>query len=168
MHHRVILGIDPGSRATGFGVLEQRGSGLHCIQAGVVRTQKTSCLATRLDAIYKGILRVIDLHHPKVAAVENVFHSNNAKSALVLGHARGAAMLAAVHRGLEVFEYTPMEVKAAVVGYGRAEKNQVQQMVRVILGLAANPPQDAADALAVAICHAHASTLCCSSLKAKG
>ncbi len=155
MRQGPVLGIDPGSRATGYGILRHTGSGLACVHAGVVRTGGCRCLAERLDKIYSGILRVIDRFHPETAAVEEVFQSINPKSALVLGHARGAAMLAAVHRGLEIFEYSPMEIKLAVVGYGRAEKVQVQQMVKVILGLSGVPPQDAADALAVAICHAH-------------
>ncbi len=107
----------------------------------------------RLMAIFQGISKKIEEFSPDAVAVEEIFFSMNARSALVLGHARGAALLAAANHGLPVHEYSPSEVKNAVVGYGRAEKRQVQQMVRLILGLAQPPPQDAADALAVAICH---------------
>lgn len=159
MHQRLILGIDPGSRATGFGVVEKRGAALQCVTAGVIRTSRESCLARRLGAIYQGVAGVIEEYGPGEVAVEEVFQAKNPRSALILGHARGAAILAAANRGLEVFEYTPMEVKSAVVGYGRAEKSQVQHMVTVILGLQSAPPRDAADALAVAVCHAHSSRL---------
>jgi len=151
----LILGIDPGSVATGYGIVARRGNRLIFIGAGVVRSTKEIGLPLRLDRIYQGISQVIHDHRPVVAAVEQVFHSTNPRSSLVLGHARGAAILAAVHSGLEVYEYTPMQVKQAVVGYGKAEKSQVQQMVKMILGLKRTLAQDASDALAVAICHAN-------------
>lgn len=150
---RVVLGIDPGSRATGYGVVRQEGERLRSLAAGVVRPRSSEPLPRRLLAIYQGLVGQIERFGPEAVAVEEVFFSINARSALTLGHARGAALLAAAAHGLPVHEYSPSEVKSAVVGYGRAEKHQVQQMVRLILGLAQPPPQDAADALAVAICH---------------
>ncbi len=149
----VVLGIDPGSRATGFGIVRRDGHRLRPVAQGVVRPSASSPLPMRLMAIFQGISRKIEEFSPDAVAVEEIFFSMNARSALVLGHARGAALLAAANHGLPVHEYSPSEVKNAVVGYGRAEKQQVQQMVRLILGLAQPPPQDAADALAVAICH---------------
>ncbi len=150
-----IMGIDPGSRATGVGVVESKGSSLRCIAAGVVRPQGCDRFIQRLDSLYKGVASAIEEYSPDVFAIEDLFFAKNAKSALKLGHARAAVMLAALHAGLSVYEYTPLEVKKAVVGYGKAEKVQVQQMVKIILNIPALPPTDAADALAVAICHAN-------------
>jgi crossover junction endodeoxyribonuclease RuvC len=150
----LILGVDPGSRATGFGIISRRGNSLGIVDAGVIRLTSEKRFAKRLERLYARLNEVIRLHHPTVSAVEDVFHAVNPRSALLLGHARGAIMLAAVHGGLPVYEYTPTEVKQAVVGYGRAEKAQVQHMVRILLNLPERPAQDAADALAVAICHA--------------
>ncbi len=150
-----ILGIDPGSRATGYGVILRHRDRLDFVCCGVVRPPAKAPLAERLLAIHDGITRVIIEHGPEVAAVENVFVAVNPRAALTLGHARGAAILAAAGRGLRVAEYTPRAVKQAVVGYGQAAKTQVQAMVRVLLSLTGTPTSDAADALAVAICHAH-------------
>ncbi len=157
MPHEVILGIDPGSRTTGYGVISWGGSAIQFIGAGVIRPDSGLSFAERLEEIYSGLLEVIARHSPTVSAVEGVFQSVNARTALLLGHARGVGILAAVHGGLPVFEYSPMAVKQAVVGYGRAEKAQVQRMVQILLSLSKRPAQDAADALAVAICHAHSS-----------
>lgn len=153
----LILGVDPGSRATGYGVVAREGNRLRCVAAGVIRLGSSLLFAQRLERIYAGLSAVIREHSPTIAAVEDVFQAGNVRSALRLGHARGVALLAAVHGGIPVYEYTPMEVKQAVVGYGRAEKVQVQHMVQILLNLVRRPAQDAADALGVAICHAHSS-----------
>lgn len=150
-----VLGIDPGSRVTGYGVVDVGARGLVFVACGTVRTSPKLPFAHRLNEIFEGINEVIQLHGPAVAAVEDVFLASNPRSALKLGHARGAAVVAAMQNGLAVHDYSARAVKQAVVGYGQAEKVQVQQMVRVLLGLSGAPSADAADALAVAICHAH-------------
>ncbi len=152
----MVLGIDPGSRATGYGVVRGHGQELKCVGAGVIRAATDGTFFQRLDRIYSGVTSIIEEYSPSVCAVEDMFFARNAKSALKLGHARAAAVLAAVHCGLPVYEYTPLQVKKAVVGYGRADKTQVQRMVSLLLGLGSAPASDAADALAVAICHASA------------
>lgn len=150
-----ILGIDPGTNATGYGVIEKAGSGIVYVSCGVIRPSSRMPLPKRLVAIYDGICEVIEKHKPAQAAVEDVFVSKNPRSALKLGQARGVLLLAALQRGLPVQEYAPRAVKQAVTGYGQASKAQVQQMVRALLRLSANPSKDAADALAVAICYAN-------------
>ena len=150
-----ILGIDPGSRLTGYGVIESDGVRSVHLTHGVLRLQGDE-LPPRLGQIFDGICQVIDDYRPTVVAVEQVFVAKNPASALKLGQARGAAICAGVSRGLQVFEYTPTRIKQSVVGTGRAEKNQVQHMVQLILRLAEQPAADAADALAVALSHAHA------------
>jgi crossover junction endodeoxyribonuclease RuvC len=151
-----IFGIDPGSERTGYGCVEIDGSRHRIITSGAIRTPATATFPEKLLRIHSGLATLLGECRPDCVAIENLFHAVNARSALKLGHARGVAMLAAVEAGLPVFEYTPAEVKRAVVGYGRAEKHQVQQMVKLILGLAAVPtPHDASDALAIAICHSH-------------
>lgn len=150
-----ILGIDPGSRVTGYGVVDVHGGQLGFVACGTVRTNQKFPFAHRLNEIFEGVNEVIRIHDPGVAAVEDVFLASNPRSALKLGHARGAAVVAAMQNGLAVHDYSPRAVKQAVVGYGQAEKGQVQHMVRVILGLSGDPSADAADALAVAICHAN-------------
>lgn len=147
--------MDPGSYATGYGVIESRNNALVFVNAGVIRLSSEGNLFNRLDKLYSSLRKVIKELRPEVAGIEKVFSSKNPKSSLTLGHARGVAILAAVHEGLEVYEYTPTEVKLAVAGYGRADKKQIQQMVKIILNLQKAPAQDASDALAVAICHAH-------------
>jgi crossover junction endodeoxyribonuclease RuvC len=154
-----ILGIDPGSRTTGYGMVDSQGNRLRHIDNGIVTTNPQDPLAQRLKAIYDGVTRIIALHQPEVVAVEQIFLARNPQSALILGHARGTAMLAAVNAGLAVHEYTALQVKSAVVGYGRAGKPQVQQMVKALLNLPEIAQEDAADALGVAICHAHSRTL---------
>jgi crossover junction endodeoxyribonuclease RuvC len=154
-----ILGIDPGSRATGYGVIDCSGSQLGFVACGTIRTAGSQPMGERLLAIYEGLRRVIELHGPEVAAVEDVFMSRNPRSALKLGHARGVAVLAAMRGGLPVHDYPPRVVKQAVVGYGQAGKEQMQRMVSVLLELSAVPGSDAADALAVAICHANRMSL---------
>ena len=153
-----ILGIDPGLRVTGFGVIEQTGSKLHYLASGCVRSGDGD-LAARLKAILEGLAEVIGAHRPQEVAVEKVFVNVNPQSTLLLGHARGAAICAAVIAGLPVAEYTALQVKQAVVGKGHAKKEQVQHMVRRLLALPGDPSPDAADALACAICHAHGSRL---------
>ena len=150
-----ILGIDPGSSVTGFGVVERRGHRVVHVAHGTVRTPKGAALADRLAAIQTGLRAAIDAHRPQVVVVERIFAGRSARSALVLGHARGVALVTAALAGLSVLEYTAPEIKLAVVGTGAAEKQQVQAMVTRLLGLAAAPALDAADALAAALCHAH-------------
>ena len=152
-----IFGIDPGSDRTGYGCVDAEGSRHRIILSGAIRTSGAASFPEKLLIIHAGLVALLAECRPDCVAIENLFHAVNARSALKLGHARGVAMLAAVEAGLPVVEYTPAEVKRAVVGYGRAEKQQVQQMVKLLLGLPALPtPHDAADALAVAICHSHA------------
>jgi crossover junction endodeoxyribonuclease RuvC len=151
------MGIDPGSSATGYGVIIHQNNLLSYVDAGVIRLSREKSFFKRMEKIYFHLKKVIDENRPDVSAIEDVFVSANPRSSLLLGHARGVAILAAVHGGLDIYEYTPTKVKQAVVGYGRAEKKQVQHMVKIILNLKSPPAQDAADALAVAICHAHSS-----------
>lgn len=152
-----ILGIDPGSRITGFGIVDSDSSELGIVQAGTIRTLTKDPHSRRLKSIYDGLCQLIEQHQPDVFAIERVFVSRNPSSALVLGQARGCAMLAGANFELNVVEYSAREIKQAVVGKGAADKGQVQHMVRVLLGLNAVPAADAADALACAICHAHTS-----------
>ena len=149
-----ILGIDPGVRATGYGVVDFDGSALRCVASGVIRP-KAGSLAMRLCAIQQQLQLLIDQFRPDGAAIENVFSSRNVRSALTLGHVRGVALATLAGGGLDAGEYAASQVKAAVVGHGSASKSQVQQMVRRLLALPAAPPADAADALAIAICHGH-------------
>jgi crossover junction endodeoxyribonuclease RuvC len=149
-----IMGVDPGLRATGFGLIERRGQQLVYLASGVVRTPDAA-LPERLKAILDNLGEVIAQHAPAQVAVEKVFVNVNPASTLLLGQARGAAICAAVSHGLPVSEYTALQVKQAVVGNGHAAKEQVQEMVRRLLGLPGDPSADAADALACAICHAH-------------
>ena len=151
-----VFGIDPGSERTGYGCVTSDGRRHQLVACGAVRAGVGATFADRLSIIYRSLTQLLAEHGPECVVIENVFHSVNARSALKLGHARGVAMLAAVEAGLPVFEYTPAEVKRAVVGYGRADKPQVGQMVKLLLELDKVPsPHDAADALAVAICHLH-------------
>ena len=152
-----IFGIDPGTDRTGYGCVETDGSRHRIVTCGAISAAARTPFPDKLLAIHSRLTELLRECRPQSVAIENLFHAVNVRSALRLGHARGVAMLAAVEAGVPVSEYTPAEIKRAVVGYGRAEKPQVQQMVKLILGLSAVPtPHDAADALAVAICHAHA------------
>lgn len=150
-----IIGIDPGSRITGYGIIDAIPGKVGFVSCGVIKTTPGYPLANRLNEIFDGLNEVIQIHDPEVAAVEDVFMASNAGSALKLGQARGAAVVALMQNGLGVHDYSAKKVKRAVVGYGQAEKGQVQHMIRVLLGLSKEPSVDAADALAVAICHAN-------------
>jgi len=151
-----ILGVDPGSGATGYGMIDTDGSRHRTILFGAVTTSPRRPFHQRLLTIFEELDAVLAREGADVMAIEGVFHSANVQAALKLGHARGVALVVAARRGLDVREYSPLEIKSAVVGYGRAEKIQVQAMVQLILGLPELPtPDHAADALAVAICHAH-------------
>lgn len=148
-----ILGIDPGTAITGFGVVDC-GEEPRLVTAGVIRTPAKQALELRLESIYRDLTEVIKETNPEQIAIEELFFTTNIKTAISVAQARGVAMLAAIHGGAEIGEYTPLEIKQAITGYGRAEKHQVQEMVRIMLGLNDIPkPDDAADALAVAICH---------------
>jgi crossover junction endodeoxyribonuclease RuvC len=156
-----VFGIDPGSKRTGYGCIETDGSRHRIVLCGAIATPPSpATFADKLLDIHTRLTALIGESRPDCVAVENLFHAVNVRSALKLGHARGVAMLAAVEAGVPVHEYTPAAIKRAVVGYGRAEKHQVQEMVKLMLGLPAVPsPHDAADALAVAICHVHSETI---------
>ena len=149
-----VLGIDPGSRNTGLGVVEATRDGLRLVACECIRMRDAE-VSVRLATIYRGVQRMIEQHRPERVAIEQVFISNNARSALVLGQASGSAVCSAVIAGCEVTEYSALQIKRAVVGVGSAKKEQVQHMVRVLLGLQAQPGTDEADALACAICHIH-------------
>ncbi|MDW7672026.1 MAG: crossover junction endodeoxyribonuclease RuvC [Bacillota bacterium] len=152
----IILGIDPGLATTGFGVIAYEKNHFQVIQYGVIRTPSQTPLPDRLVKLREGIQTLIEKYHPECAAIEELFFNTNAKSAFLVGQARGVAVVTAAAAGLQVYEYTPLQVKQGVAGYGRADKQQVQQMVKTLLHLKEIPkPDDAADALAIAMCHAH-------------
>jgi crossover junction endodeoxyribonuclease RuvC len=152
-----VLGVDCGGEYTGYGVVEMRSGGqLVCLTCGAIKLSPREPLARRLSRVYDELGALILKHHPDEVAIEGIFYALNVKSALKLGQVRGVAMLAAAAAGLEVAEYSPLTIKSSVVGYGRAEKQQVQHMVTRLLGLKEAPePMDASDALAIAICHLH-------------
>ena len=154
-----VLGVDPGSRITGYGIIVKEGNRLIHVDNGAIFTDSRKDFPLRLLAIYRGLSEVIDRHRPYAMAVENIFFATNVQSALKLGQARGAAIVAGVNAGLPVFEYTALQVKQAVVGHGRAAKEQVQKMLQVLLRLPETAQEDASDALAVAVCHAHSAGL---------
>ncbi len=152
-----VFGIDPGSVRTGYGCVDSDGTRHRLVACGALSAAAAAGLPDRLRAIHDGLLEQLRAFKPDCVAIESLFHAHNVKSALVLGHARGVAVLASVEAGVPLIEYSPSEIKMAVTGYGRAEKSQLQQMVQLLLGLDTPPsPHDASDALAVAICHAHA------------
>ena len=153
-----ILGIDPGSRVTGYGVIDSDGANVRYVASGCIRTEVAE-LAPRLKVIYAGVRALVEQHRPREVAVERVFVHRNADSALKLGQARSAAICATFSDGIDVHEYAARAVKQAVVGLGGAEKAQVQHMVKVLLKVATELAADEADALAVALCHAHSRTL---------
>ena len=151
-----ILGVDPGSAHTGYGCIDASGGRHRVVARGALSPPAGGAFPEKLRAIHDGLAALLAEHRPETVAVEDLFHARNARSALKLGHVRGVVLLAAAEAGLPVAEYAPAEVKRAVVGYGRAEKRQVQQMVSLLLGLDPPPARlDVTDALAVAVCHAH-------------
>ena len=153
-----IFGIDPGSERTGYGCVDTDGRRHSLVVFGSIAAPAHATFPERLLLIHAGLAALLAEHHPDCVAIENVFHAKNVRSALKLGHARGVALLAACQAGMTVAEYSPAEIKRAVVGFGRAEKHQVGAMIKLLLGLDVVPtPHDAADALAVAICHVHSS-----------
>lgn len=149
----LALGIDPGSKFTGYGLVAKEGSRLRFIAAGRISTKTSAPLSERLNQVFTGLRQVIRQYSPDIAAVEDIFFAKNVRSAVRLGHVRGVALLAAAEAGLTVSEYSPATIKMAVVGYGQADKSQVGLMVKKILGLDHDLTEDAADALAAAICH---------------
>ncbi len=149
-----ILGIDPGIAIVGYGVIEKEVNRYKTIAYDAVTTRAHTPLAQRLNLVYQGICEVIDLYKPDAMAIEELFFNNNAKTALTVGQARGVIILAAVQKNVPIFEYTPLQVKQALTGYGRASKGQIQQMTKSMLALSEIPkPDDVADALAIAVCH---------------
>lgn len=150
----IILGVDPGIATVGFGVVELVGNKYRVLDYGAILTPSDQLFPHRLRAVYNQLNDIIKRYEPDDLAIEELFFNKNVKTAIKVGHARGVEILAAVNHDIEVYEYTPLQVKQAVVGYGRAEKRQVQEMVKILLNLDKIPkPDDVADALAVAICH---------------
>lgn len=156
----LVLGIDPGTATTGFGLVESRGSRLRVIDYGIISTPAGMDMPERLCLIHQGLSQIISQYQPQTAAVEQIFYYHNAKTVITVAQSRGVILYTAASAGIEVCEYTPLQVKQSVVGYGQADKRQVQLMVQRILSLKEIPkPDDAADALAIAICHLHAQRL---------
>jgi len=153
----VVLGIDPGTATLGWGIIKRTEEVAYKVEAyGCIRTDKSTLFSRRLEEIYKQLSKIIKKYRPDIAAIEQLFFAKNIKTAITVGEARGVAILAAVGANLAVAEYTPLQVKQSLVGYGRAEKKQMQKMLKILLGLKDIPrPDDAADALAVALCHLH-------------
>jgi len=156
----LVLGIDPGTAITGYGLVREDEAGLTLVDCGVITTAAGRPLPERLQAIYQGLAAVAREHQPQQAAVEELFFSRNVRTALSVGHARGVVLLALADAGLAIHEYKPLEIKQAITGYGGAGKQQVQEMVRLLLNLDTVPePDDAADAVAVAVCHIHSARM---------
>lgn len=152
----LTLGIDPGTATTGYGLIDERSNRLAFVDHGVITTSRKDTSQARLKKIYSELKQIIIAYKPAAVAVEKLFFGANSKSAIAVGQARGLSLLAAAQFKIRVAEYTPLQVKMAVTGYGKADKKQVQQMVKTLLGLSELPkPDDAADALAIAICHLH-------------
>ena len=157
---RIALGVDPGTAIVGYAVVSARGDDLSMIACDVITTPARMPLAERFQQIYQGLVEIIGIYHPQEAAIEELFFAKNARTAMTVGQARGVAMLALANGGLPISEYTPKQIKQAVTGYGGAGKEQVGEMVRILLKLSAIPrPDDAADAAAVAICHLHTASI---------
>lgn len=150
----IILGIDPGIAIVGYSIVECKGNNMRAIDYGCITTKSTELFPDRIKTIYDSLIQIIDKYQPDDLAIEELFFNKNVKTAIMVGQARGVEILAAINRGLEIYEYTPLQIKQATVGYGRAEKHQVQEMVKLLLNLKEIPkPDDVADALAIAICH---------------
>ena len=149
----LVLGIDPGSHVTGYGLVEKKNNQLICIHSGQVASSAKIPFYDRIHKIFKAMVEIMERYRPGEMSIEDVFYAKNIQSSLKLGHARGAVLIAAVQCGVRIFEYTPLEIKKSVVGYGRATKEQVNSMVRIILNLKTTPKLDTSDALAAAICH---------------
>ncbi|MDH4207787.1 MAG: crossover junction endodeoxyribonuclease RuvC [Anaerolineae bacterium] len=156
----LVLGIDPGTATTGWGLVSREDDTLTLVAYGTVSTSSDEALPQRLQTIYRELTEIVAHHQPGAVAVERLFFNKNARTAMAVGQARGVALLAVADAGVPFHEYTPLEVKQSVCGYGRASKEQIQKLVQILLGLDSIPqPDDAADALAVAICHLHSSRL---------
>jgi crossover junction endodeoxyribonuclease RuvC len=156
----LVLGIDPGTAITGYGLVRKEGDDLTLVDYGTITTSKQMRLPQRLQTIYHELGEIVSRHRPSAVAVEKLFFSKNVRTALSVGQARGVALLAVADAEVPCHEYTPLQVKQSVVGYGRATKEQIQQLVKMLLGLDFVPePDDAADAIAVAICHIHSARL---------
>ncbi len=149
----LVLGVDPGSRVTGFGFVKSEKNRMKCLHCGHIAASGSIPFYRRIHAIFEQMVSLMGRYGPDQMAIEDVFYAKNVKSSLKLGHARGAVLIAAVHCNVEIFEYSPLEIKKALVGYGRADKEQVRSMVKTILGLNFVPNLDTSDALAAAICH---------------
>jgi len=151
----LVLGVDPGSNVTGYGLVEKKSNRLSSVGYGIIRPPAKSPFSHRIYHIFKELSDIMSRFEPEEMAVEDLFYAKNAKSSLKLGHARGAIFVAAVQNKVKIYEYTPLEIKKSVVGYGRATKEQVRAMVKMILNLDTDPALDTTDALAAAICHLH-------------
>ena len=149
----LVLGVDPGSRVSGYGLVEKKNDQMTCIHAGTISSSGKIPFYERIYKIFHSASEIMTLYRPQELAIEDIFFAKNVKSALKIGHARGAVLIAAAQNGIKIFEYAPLEIKKSVVGYGRASKEQVRSMVQVILKLKTQPALDASDALATAICH---------------
>ena len=149
----LVLGVDPGSRVSGYGLVEKKNDQMTCIHAGTISSSGKIPFYERIYKIFHSVTEIMTLYRPQELAIEDIFFAKNVKSAMKIGHARGAVLIAAAQNGIKIFEYTPLEIKKSVVGYGRASKEQVSSMVQIILELKTQPALDASDALATAICH---------------
>jgi len=149
----LVLGVDPGSRVTGFGLVDKKDHRMTCIHSGTISSSGRTPFYERLHTIFQSMVEIMIHYRPQEMAIEDVFFAKNVKSALMIGHARGAVLIAAAQCGVKIFEYTPLEIKKSVVGYGRASKEQVRSMIQLILNLKTEPGLDTSDALATAVCH---------------
>ncbi len=149
----LVLGVDPGSRVTGYGLVEKENNQMTCIHAGTISSPAKLPFYERIHKIFQSMVEIMNHYRPQEMAIEDIFFAKNVKSSLKLGHARGAVLIAAVQCGIKIFDYTPLEIKKSTVGYGRATKEQVRSMVQIILNLKDKPNLDTSDALATAICH---------------
>jgi crossover junction endodeoxyribonuclease RuvC len=149
----IVLGVDPGSKVTGYGLVEKKSSEMTCIHSGYIAPSGRIPFYNRIHFIFQSTVEILERYRPREMAIEDLFYAKNVKSSLKLGHARGAVLIAAVHCDVKIFEYSPLEIKKSVVGYGRATKEQVRSMVQIILKLKDTPNLDTSDALAAAICH---------------